>query len=239
MITEPQQTGGVRAGRRWARRRHAKVVSYALIAMVVISTVAGCTSTSGYRSDQVEEPRCEDLLAAAVQFERAGAGDIDSVLEALTDSCSDEYEIAVGYISNSTDSEFQIESCQELIDYGVRQESVELLAQDGTCRSDAPEIQEASLWPEGGLGWDQAAAHAGTVQRVCGPLASARSTEDGTFLNVGRDYPSADRFTFIFWDIFLDPIESGATVCGSGDIYLYEGVAQMEMWDPTALEIWR
>ena len=64
-------------------------------------------------------------------------------------------------------------------------------------------------------------------------------TDDGTFVNVGQDYPSASRFTFIFWDTYLEPIDPGATICGSGGIYLYEGVAQIEMWDTAALEIWR
>jgi len=95
-------------------------------------------------------------------------------------------------------------------------------------------------YPEGGMGWDVARQYAGTVQRVCGPLMSVRETADGTFVNVGRDYPSADRFTFIFWDTYLQPIPSDAMVCGTGEIYLYEGVvAQIEMWDPAALEIWR
>lgn len=239
MIAELQRPGGAGTRLRRTRRGHTKGVSYALAAVAVITTLSGCASASGYRSEQVGAPSCEDLLAAAVQFERSGGGDIDSVLQALTASCSDEYEIAVGYLSNSTDSEFRIESCEKLLDYGVRHESVELLAQDGTCRFDAPDVQAAESWPDGGLGWDQASVHAGTVQRICGPLMSTRSTEDGTFVNVGRDYPSADRFTFIFWDMFLDPIEAGATVCGSGEVYLYEGVAQMEMWDPTTLEIWR
>jgi len=95
------------------------------------------------------------------------------------------------------------------------------------------------VWPEGGLGWVEAGGHVGTTQRVCGPLMSVRETADGTFVNVGRDYPSADRFTFIFWDIYLQPIESDATICGRGDIYLYDGVTQMEMYSASALEIWQ
>ena len=70
----------------------------------------------------------------------------------------------------------------------------------------AAETAVGSEWPDGGLGWDRAREHAGTVQRVCGPLMSVRDTDDGTFVNVGRDYPAADRFTFIFWDIYLEPI---------------------------------
>ena len=96
-------------------------------------------------------------------------------------------------------------------------------------------------WPGGAaVAWNEAAAHVGTMQRVCGPLRSVRTTGDGTFVNIGKDYPSADRFTFIFWDIVLDPLDSGSVICGRGEIYLYEGaVAQMEMQDPGALEIWR
>ncbi|GEP49175.1 hypothetical protein MSA03_26830 [Microbacterium saccharophilum] len=181
------------------------------------------------------------MLTAAIQYERAGTGAIDSIMQALSDSCSDEYEIATDYLSNSTDSEFSIDSCDELLGYGMRPEAVTLLEQDGRCSYGESAAAPASpQWPNGGLGWDQARGQAGTVQRVCGPLMSSRETNDGTFVNVGRDYPSADRFTFIFWDISLEPIEPGVTVCGSGEIYLYDGgVAQMEMSDPGALEIWR
>lgn len=73
--------------------------------------------------------------------------------------------------------------------------------------------------PQCGLGWSQAKLHPGTVQRVCGPLMSVRETEDGTSVNIGQDYPSADRFTFIFWIVFLGPNEPRTTNCGSGEIY--------------------
>ncbi|MBB1510617.1 hypothetical protein [Tessaracoccus sp. MC1756] len=157
----------------------------------------------------------------------------------MTENCSDEYEIAVDYVSNSVDSSFQNGSCDDLLGYGVRPEAVTLLEQDGTCTFGGTDYQAgAPAWPEGGLGWDEAREYVGTVQRVCGPLMSGRETADGTFVNVGQDYPSADRFTFVFWDTSLDPIASGTTVCGQGEIYLYEGVAQMEMRDPSALELW-
>lgn len=123
---------------------------------------------------------------------------------------------------------------------------------DGYEPSDAPAAKPTSAaptpvgeaqpaWPGGAaVAWNEAAAHVGTMQRVCGPLRSVRTTEDGTFVNIGKDYPSADRFTFIFWGIVLDPIDSGSVICGRGEIYLYEGaVAQMEMQDPGALEIRR
>ena len=208
-------------------------------ALVVLATVVATTACTSVSSSSAHAPpTCSQLLAGAIAYERSGTGDIDSTLQALGDRCSDEYEIAVDYLSNSTDSAFSIDSCDELIGYGVREESVALLEQDGRCSFGQAEAAAGPEWPDDGLGWDHAREHAGTVQRVCGPLMSVRDTDDGTFVNVGRDYPSADRFTFIFWDIYLEPIETGATVCGSGEIYLYDGVAQMEMWDPSALEIW-
>lgn len=163
-------------------------------------------------------------------------------MQALSDSCSDHYEIAVDYVANANDGLLSTDSCDEWLSRGLRAESVDLLAQDGYCSfvaPAAPAVPVEPVWPENGLGWDAARNHAGTVQRVCGPLTSLRVTDDGSFFNLGRDYPSGDRFTIIFWDIYFDPIEDGATICGSGEVYLYEGVAQMEMWDPDALEIWR
>ena len=215
-----------------------RIAVASFLALTLVASLAACTDVSGSGSTNMA-PSCSQLLTAAVQYQRSGAGDINAIMQALGDECSDEYEIAVDYVSNSTDSAFAIDSCDELLGYGIREESVALLEQDGRCSFGPSEDPADPGWPEGGLGWDKARDYAGTVQRVCGPLMSARQTDDGTFVNVGQDYPSADRFTFIFWDLYLDPIDPGATLCGSGEIYLYDGVAQMEMGDPSAVEIWR
>lgn len=208
------------------------------IALILIPPLSACTRVSSTGSSY-SAPNCSQLLGFAIAHERSRPVDIDSVVQSLSDHCSDEYEIAIDYLANSTDGPFSIDSCEKLLGYGLRPESVTLLEEDGRCSFNEGETAAVPEWPEGGLGWDQASEHSGTVQRVCGPLMSARETVDGTFVNIGRDYPSADRFTFIFWDTSLQPIEPGATVCGNGEIYLYGGVAQMEMRDPGALEIWR
>lgn len=209
-----------------------------LIALMLAASATGCSGVTTSHS-AYSPPNCSQLLKAAVNYERSGAGDIDSAMQALSDTCSDEYQIAADYLSNSADSDFRIQSCNELLGYGVRAEAVTLLEQDGLCTSGGGRPAAVPEWPEGGLGWNEARAHVGTVQRVCGPLMSGRETADGTFVNVGRDYPSADRFTFVFWDIHLDPIAPGTTVCGRGKIYLHKGVTQIEMRDPAALELWR
>lgn len=180
----------------------ARITIASLIPLAIVASLTACTQVPGYdggTGSDYATPSCSTLQAAVVNYARSGTGDIDSTLQALADNCSDEYEIAVDYVSHARDSEFRIESCDELLDYGVRSESVALLEEDGWCTYGGGELAAAAPeWPEGGLGWDSAAAHAGAVRRVCGPLISARETTDGTFLNVGRDYPSADRFTFIF-----------------------------------------
>lgn len=214
-----------------------RITVASLLTLILIASVTACTRVNN-SGPSYTPPSCSQLLGAAVANERSGTGDINAILQTLTDRCSNEYEIAIDYLSNANDSAFKIDSCDELLGYGIRSESVAMLEQDGHCSYGAGGSDGAKKWPEGGLGWDKAREHSGTVQRVCGPLKSVRETSDGTFVNIGKDYPSPDRFTVIFWDIYLQPINSGATICGSGKIYLYNGVAQMEMKDPSKLEIW-
>ena len=87
--------------------------------------------------------------------------------------------------------------------------------------------------------WNQAAENAGTTQRVCGPLAGGGNSEDDVFLNLGRDYPDSDRFQIVIWDVGgLEPIDGGVTLCTTGEITLYEGVAQIELTDPSLIDIY-
>lgn len=95
------------------------------------------------------------------------------------------------------------------------------------------------VWPGGdAISWNEAGAHVGTVQRVCGPLVSVRDDDHGVYLNIGHDYPNIRRFTVIFWNVaWIDPIDSGATICTTGDIINYEGVAQIHT-APENAEVW-
>ncbi len=91
----------------------------------------------------------------------------------------------------------------------------------------------------GPTSWSEAEAHVGEEVEVCGPLRSVGHTETAsgtgaTFINVGVDYPSKDRFTFIVWT--MDSPEyltayaedsDGVRVCGSGEVTMYKGVAEI------------
>ena len=161
-------------------------------------------------------------------------------MDMLSRSCSTEYGIATDYFSTATSAgSFGPKSCDSWNEYNISPEAIELLREDGLCTSGGSQVQPEPSWPKGGLGWNEAEAHTGSYQRVCGPLTSVRETYDGVFINIGTDYPSPDRFTFIIWgDWHLDPI-ADAVICAAGNIYLYEGVAQIELEEPSELEIWR
>jgi hypothetical protein len=100
-------------------------------------------------------------------------------------------------------------------------------------------VAAAEEQPGGGVRWNQAVDHAGTTQRVCGPLAGGGNSDDDVFLNLGLDYPDPDRFQIVVWDVgSLESIDGGVTLCASGQITLYDGVAQIELTDPSLIEIY-
>jgi len=82
---------------------------------------------------------------------------------------------------------------------------------------------------EGRIAWNDAIDHVGTTQEVCGPLAGMGNSTDDVFLNLGLDYPDPGRFQIVLWDVGgVEPLAPGTTLCITGLITLYEGVAQIE-----------
>lgn len=94
--------------------------------------------------------------------------------------------------------------------------------------------------PGGGIRWDEAAANAGTYQRVCGPFAGWGYSDNDVFFNLGVDYPNPNRFTIVIWDIgSLEPIPlNGTTVCVAGAITMYNGASQIQLYDPSVIEVY-
>ena len=214
-----------------------------LIAALSLPALAGCSSSSS-GSDSLEpyypEPRppqeCRALLNQTMGHVRAGENSnrVNEEVALLSEACPSEMDVFTSYAASS-DMPFDV-YCDEISD-STAPEVLIMLRQDGHCKDGtAPGAAPARGWPEGGIGWDSALDYAGTYQRICGPVKSLRNTYDGAFVNVGQDYPDPGRFTFIMWGVQLDPIASGTTVCAAGNIYLYDGVAQME---PAQLETWK
>ena len=94
------------------------------------------------------------------------------------------------------------------------------------------------------LNWDQAKDFIGEIKTVCGPVKSAFFAESSegqpTFLNIGKDYPDPARFSVIIWgedrQNFPEPPEQAylkQTICVTGEIQEYDGVAEMFAEDPS------
>lgn len=222
---------------------HRNVISGSAVssALILAAALSACSSGAVTTAEESEPfTDCGALLGSVVERNRIGDtnGAINAEMDALSASCPDEYDVATDYFSMLIDAtNMGPESCDSWNDYALRSEAIELLAADGMCSRETYTAPD-ELWPEGALGWDEASDYVGGIQRVCGPLATVRGDAQGVFVNVGRDYPDPQRFAFVIWgDWWLDPIEAGSTVCATGPIHLYNGVAQMELEHPSELEV--
>ncbi|WP_224781064.1 hypothetical protein [Leucobacter sp. Psy1] len=217
-------------------------VSAAASALILAAMLSACSSGAATTAGESEPfTDCGALLGSVVERNRIGDthGAINAEMDALSASCPDEYDIATDYFSVLIEASNKgPELCDSWGDYALRPEAIELLAADGMCSRESQKTPD-ELWPEGALGWDEASDYVGDIQLVCGPLATVRGDAQGVFVNVGKDYPDPQRFAFVIWgEWWLDPIEAGATVCASGPIHLYNGVAQMELVHPSELKVW-
>jgi hypothetical protein len=163
------------------------------------------------------------------------------MLRELSRSCPTEHRIATDYFEGVTAPEsMRLIGCEAWLQANFHPGAVSLLREDGFCTPKNDSRQVQSTWPDNGVGWNEAKRYAGSTKKVCGPFVSIRGTDNVVFVNVGKDHPSPDRFTFVIWgDWWLDPIETGTVVCAYGRISLYKGVGQMEFNSPEKLELWR
>ncbi|GAA1233067.1 hypothetical protein JOF42_000792 [Microbacterium phyllosphaerae] len=181
---------------------------------------------------------CQEVFDAALSQERAGdtAGSIGEKIDWLNSSCPEEYDALVGYISSKGSiAQFGADACDVWVDR-VGEAATALLRADQLCSASAAASAQAPS--DGSISWDQAIAHVGESQYVCGPLASIRGSDDDVFLNLGRDYPDVARFTIVLWDVGgVESIPSGTEVCTSGTITNYDGAAQIELNDVSAVKV--
>lgn len=210
---------------------------------VALVVLYACNSSAREPAAVSPAPTCRDVLASVIQLERTdGSSDVNDEVAWMATQCPAEQEIFVGYVSGRSSAAVAgPRACEELTSY-IPEEAIDLLYADGFCTSTANVPQDVptdrSDSPGDGLSWDRAAAHAGTAQRVCGPLAGSANVDGALFLNLGVDFPSNSRFQIILWNPGqVDPISYGSTVCASGPISIYNGVAQIEFADYWELEV--
>ena len=219
--------------------------SAALVALALL--VGGCSDMmdSNARSSTAS---CQDLLDRTVTLVRSGQKGnghdaLSRAIQALSDAdCPHQSSIFSDYMSSrSMVDQIGRESCRSWRRY-IDPAAIRLLHEDGLCRMTrrARPPQHHQGGGPGGISWQEAASHARSVQKVCGPLAGTGMSDDDFFLNVGRDYPDPQRFTIVLWDVgSVQPPPLGATVCATGPIVLYQGVAQIQVRSVGAVEVYR
>lgn len=222
--------------RRW-------IPAVAMVTPALLLLLTGC-SYGGSNSTSNQSTDCDGVLASALHGVRNDdtAGATDSKFQWLTENCSHEYDVLVDYTSAraSAQGAFGPNSCDDLTPHLVP-EAIDLLRADGLCTSGSAAAAAPApvQQPGGGIAWNEAVGYAGTNQRVCGPLVGDGHSEDDVFLNLGLDYPDPGRFQIVVWDVGgLEPIAYGSTLCTTGVITLYNGVAQIELEDPSLISIY-
>lgn len=108
-----------------------------------------------------------------------------------------------------------------------------------------PDCEE---FPPGSIPWYEAKNHIGDRATVCGPVVDATwasgSNGKPTFLNLGESYPNPDRFTVIIWIQYRSNFPQapenyylGKTICVTGLITQYNGIAEIEARLSSDIEI--
>lgn len=103
---------------------------------------------------------------------------------------------------------------------------------------------EAEKHPDA-IAWKKAYGHVGETVTIKGTVKgifqSTGSNGSPTFINIGRDYPENGRVTVVVWEENLPNFDNlyayeGEKVYVTGEIYMYDGVAQIEASDQSQIE---
>jgi hypothetical protein len=109
-------------------------------------------------------------------------------------------------------------------------------------------LSSAGGFCPGSIRWQNAENFVGQRRAVRGPVRStfyARGSNGRpTFLNVGRPFPNPQRFTIVIWGRYRNRFPSPPErlyrdeyICASGRIRLFEGLPQMFVRRPGAIDI--
>lgn len=209
---------GRRVDRVGSRTRTRHLLALLLICSAFGLLNTGCASymNSGLSrtSNSVDSDDCFELLEEARSYVRSGQigdGRLDWTIEELAYRCEREFDTFIDEVSAMEEPRADLEPLEE----------------------------PPASGPQGSINWSEAINHVGSTRYVCGPLVNGGTSDDDVFLNLGRGYPDAERFTIVIWDIGgVEYIPEGVTLCTTGMITMYDGVAQIELRSANEVEVW-
>lgn len=134
--------------------------------------------------------------------------------------------------------------------------SIMLLFVVPACSNDSDEYEndmadreiEEEYYDDEWLTPEEAIDHVGEFTTVAGEIYSVSYREDvdgqPTFINLGSDYPDPERLTIVIWGDYREdcydviPAEGEyGEIAVTGEIYEYDGAAQIEVYTPDQIEI--
>lgn len=97
--------------------------------------------------------------------------------------------------------------------------------------------------PDGTISWEEASSHIGETVSIYGPVVNSyyasKSNGKPTFLNIGAQYPDTTGVTAVIWkedaSAFPDDYQecyTGKNVIVTGELYLYDGEANVKLTNP-------
>lgn len=150
-----------------------------------------------------------------------------------------------------------------VIDYGYRKEYFEKISNDAKYQpwledgqilesEKADDINPSSISsdsiPASAISWQDAKGYIGKSVSIYGPVVeveyASASKGKPTFIDIGEGYPGKNRVTITIWGKNRasfsgspEDLYSGKTVCVTGELYLYNGVCNVEVQTPSQIEI--
>lgn len=102
--------------------------------------------------------------------------------------------------------------------------------------------------PDEAIEWSKAYQHVGEVVTLYGKVVDAEyaTTSNGrpTFLDIGASYPNSDRLSVVIWGEDRASFSSSPekmyrdkTIAVTGEVYIYEGVCNIEVSSPRQIQV--
>ncbi len=152
-----------------------------------------------------------------------------------------------------------------VIDYGHRKEYLEKISNDPDYQpwildNDSTDLDNSNSngavsdsrstynLPSDAIRWNDASSHVGETITIYGSVVGAEyaSSSNGrpTFLDVGVAYPNKNRLSITIWgknraafSPSPEALYEGKTICVTGEVYLYNGVCNIEVTSPSQIQV--
>lgn len=128
------------------------------------------------------------------------------------------------------------------------QSNIPRSTKSNSSRQSSGDAPAPSNLPENAVDWLMTSQHVGETVSIYGPVVDSEyaSTSNGqpTFLDLGTFYPDPDRVSIVIWgknrsnfSPSPEALYEGKRICVTGEVYVYDGVCNIEVTSPDQIKI--